>query len=240
MKILRWKKKTFLSLSDKLVEGAIFVAQCGSLLDFSQLARRMPVALVERAEKTNTVDKFEIDDYDAMEQIVDHLYALGHRKIAHLSGLSYSYNSQLRTDAFRFALEKKKLPVMENYFINTSFTITGGAEGFNQLLERGDDFTAVVCSSDLIALGAVSSAIRAGYIIGENMSIVGYDGFPETEHIYPAVTSINYPGYQMGALAAEAIMDKFERDSKILPKRMTLKAELVVRETTGSNKGKRK
>ena len=234
------EKKTFLSLSDKLVEGAIFVAQCGSLLDFSQLARRMPVALVERAEKTNTVDKFEIDDYDAMEQIADHLYALGHRKIAHLSGLSYSYNSQLRTDAFRFALEKKKLPVMDNYFINTSFTITGGAEGFNQLLERGDDFTAVVCSSDLIALGAVSSAIRAGYTIGENMSIVGYDGFPETEHIYPAVTSINYPGYQMGALAAEAIMDKFERGSKIPPKRITLKSELVVRETTGTHKGKRK
>lgn len=234
------EKKTFLSLSDKLVEGAIFVAQCGSLLDFSQLARRMPVALVERAEKTNTVDKFEIDDYDAMEQIVDHLHDLGHRKIAHISGLAYSYNSQLRTDAFRFALEKKKLEVREAYFINTSFTITGGYEGFKQLLEIGDDFTAVVCSSDLIALGAVSSAIRTGYTIGENMSIVGYDGFPETEHIYPAVTSVNYPGYQMGALAAEAIMDKFERGSKIPPKRMTLKAELMTRETTGPHKGKRK
>lgn len=230
------EKKLFLGLSDKLIEGAIFVAQCGSLLDFSQLTRLMPVAVIERAEKTNTIDRFEIDNYDAMSQIVDHLYALGHRKIAHISGLPYSYNSQSRTNAFRLALKKKKLLVMDNYFINTNFTIVGGTKGFNQLLKKGDDFTAIVCSSSLIALGVVSSAIRAGYIIGKNMSIVGYDGFPETEHIYPAITSINYPGYQMGALAAKAIMDKFEKGNKIPHKKITLKVKLIKRETTGINK----
>ena len=234
------EKKIFLSLSDKLIEGAIFIAQCGSLLDFSQLTKRIPVAVIERAEKTNTIDKFEIDNYNAMDQIVDHLYNLGHRKIVHISGLHYSYNSQSRKAAFRFALEKKKLQITDNRFISTNFTIAGGVKGFNQLLKKSDDFTAVTCSSDLIALGAISSAIKSGYTIGENMSIVGYDGFSKTDYTYPAVTSINYPGYKMGMLAAKAIIDKLDRGSKVPSKKITLKVELVDRETTGINKRKQK
>ena len=227
------EKRTFLSLSDKLVEGVIFIAQCGPLLDFSQLSKRMPIVLIERAEKTNQVDRFEIDNEDAMLQIVGHLHKLGHRRIAHITGESSSYNAQTITNAFRKALAAYKLPVLEDYFINTRYSLSGGKEGFEQLISKGKDFTAIVCSSNVIAMGAVNTAIRQGYRVPEDFSISGYDRFPEIEVLNPVITTIDYPAYDMGRQAAEIVLEKFGTEGQVESRQKVIKVRLVEGESTG-------
>lgn len=235
------EKKSFLTLSDKLVEGVIFIAQCGENLDLGKLNERMPIVIVERGEEFAGVDKFILDDYDAMDKIIEHLYKLGHRRIAHLSGLSYSYNSKIRMLAFKKALEKYGLPYLEDYMVHCKFSFTGGKEGFTKLTEGDMDFTAIVCSSDMIGVGAVGAAINKGIKVPEEMSICGYDGYPETECIVPALTSIDYPAYKIGVLAGEAIMNKLSNNANKEGEKIILKAKLIKRDTTGpAPKGKRK
>ena len=227
------EKKAFLSLSDKLVEGVIFIAQCGPQIDFSQMAKRMPIVLIERAEKTNLVDRLEIDNDDAMRKIVGHLYELGHRKIAYISGEATSYNTQNITKSFLKALKKYDLPEMKNCYINTSYTFSGGKKGLEKLLDRKEEFTAIVCSSNVIAIGVVNTAIKLGYKIPEDFSISGYDSFPEIEVLTPAITTIDYPAYGLGVMAAEAILEKFDSEGTIAPKQKVIKVELVKGESTG-------
>ena len=227
------EKRSFLSLSDKLVEGVIFIAQCGPLLDFSELSRRMPIVLIERAEKTNRVDRFEIDNDDAMMQIVGHLYDLGHRRIAHITGSASSYNAQVITTAFKKALVRYDLPVLEEYFINTTYSFTGGKDALEKLLERGGDFTAIVCSSNVIAIGAVNTAIKMGYKIPEDFSISGYESFPEIEVLNPSITTIGYPAYDMGRQAAQIILEKFDTEGQTDSIQKIIKVSLIKRDSTG-------
>lgn len=233
------EKKSFHSLSDKLVEGVIFIAQCGPQLDFSQLVKRMPIVLIERAEKTNLVDRFEINNEDAMEQIVSHLYSLGHRRIAHITGDAQSYNSQVITTAFKKALVNHGLDFLEDYYVNTTFTMSGGKLGLEKLLAKGEDFSAIVCSSNIIAIGVVNTAIKMGFKIPEDFSISGYDSFPDIDVLTPTITTIDYPAYEMGKQAAQAILDKLETETFIAPKQKIMKVKLITGETTGPvGKGK--
>lgn len=227
------EKKSFLGLSDKLVEGVIFIAQCGSQLDFSGLAKRMPIVLLERAEKTNLVDRFEIDNEDAMEQLVAHLGALGHQRIAYITGDASSYNSQVITAAFKKALAAHRLPFLEEYIVHTTFDILGGKNGFENLLSKGKDFSAVVCSSNLIALGAVNTAIKMGYKVPEDFSFCGYDSFPGIEWLNPSLTNVEYPAYDMGRQAAEAILEKFESEGTVPPIQKMIKVKLRLGDSTG-------
>lgn len=227
------EKRVFLSLSDKLVEGAIFIAQCGSLHDFSLLARRIPVVLIERAEKNNYVDRYEIDNDDAMLKIVGHLYELGHRKIAHMTGHSSSYNSKTLTKSFLKALRRYDLPFMDEYFINTSYSFRGGKEGLEKLLETGRDFTAIVCASNVIAIGAVNTAIKMGFKIPEDFSISGYDSFPDIDVLHPSITTIDYPAFDMGVQAAAAILRKFDSETYIKGSDNIIQVNLSKGESTG-------
>lgn len=98
----------------------------------------MPIVLIEKAEKTNLVDRLEIDNDDAMRKIVGHLYELGHRKIAYISGEATSYNTQNITKSFLKALKKYDLQEMKNCYINTSYTFSGGKKAWKSfLIEEG-------------------------------------------------------------------------------------------------------
>ena len=227
------EKKSFLSLSDKLVEGVIFIAQCGPQIDFSQMAKRMPIVLIERAEKTNLVDRLEIDNDDAMSKIIGHLHELGHRKIAYISGEATSYNTQNITKSFLKALNEYNLPVSKDCYINTSYTFRGGKKGLEELLGKKGDFTAIVCSSNVIAIGAVNTAIKLGYKIPEDFSISGYDSFPEIDVLTPTITTIDYPAYSMGVQAAKSILEKFDTDKSIPPEQTVIKVDLIKGDSTG-------
>lgn len=227
------EKKTFLSLSEKLVEGVIFIAQCGPKIDFSQMAKRMPIVLIERAEKTNLVDRLEIDNDDAMRKIIGHLYELGHRKIAYISGETTSYNTQNITKSFLKAIKEFSIPISEDFYINTSYTFRGGEKGLKELLSKKKDFTAIVCSSNVIAIGVVNTAIKLGYKIPEDFSISGYDSFPEIDVLTPTITTIDYPAYSMGVQAAKLILEKFDTDKSIPLKQEVIKVDLIKGNSTG-------
>lgn len=227
------EKKSFLSLSDKLVEGVIFIAQCGPQIDFSQMAKRMPIVLIERAEKTNLVDRLEIDNDHAMEKIVGHLSELGHRNIAYISGEASSYNTQNITKSFLKAINKFKLPHLSECYVNTTYTFKGGKVALEKLLKRKNEFSAIVCSSNVIAIGAVNTAIKLGYKIPEDFSIAGYDSFPDIEVLTPSITTIDYPAYDLGVQAASAILEKLDTENNILPKQKVIEVELIKGESTG-------
>ena len=236
------EKKAFLSLADKLVEGVIFIAQCGPQIDFSQMAKRIPIVLIERAEKTNMVDRLEIDNEDAMKKIIGHLYELGHRKIAYISGEATSYNTQNITKAFLKAINEHNLPVMNNCYLNTSYTLRGGKSGLEKLLKQKEDFTAIVCSSNLIAIGVVNTAIKLGYKIPKDFSVSGYDNFPDIDVLTPTITTIDYPAYNLGVQAAEAILEKFDTEGTVPPKQKIIRVDLLKGDSTGpigKNKFKR-
>ncbi len=109
-----------------------------------------------------------------------------------------------------------------------NFSAQSGIMAINSLLLRGKPFTAVFCANDMVAYGARLALYRKGIRVPEDVSIVGFDDQAESAYTTPPLTTVRQPGEEMGALAAEGLVQLMRGEKCELP---MLKAELHCRES---------
>ena len=90
--------------------------------------------------------------------------------------------------------------------------------------------TALICGNDVIALGALFEAMERGVSVPERLSITGFDNLPLTEHIRPAITTIDVPAQEMGSAAGKALLAAIAKGGRVRSREIP--ASLLVRETT--------
>lgn len=226
------REQTFYELlPHKMVEGAIFLASAGRELDFDALAEKMPVALISRPETPTKVDTFVSDERHGMRLLTEHLAALGHKEIGHIGGAFGNSSAMLRFDYFRDALDHMRLPWHPEYNTFCDWSIHGGYEAMLRLVKRTHRPSAIICSTDLIALGAMAGARELGIRIPEELSVTGFDNAPSSPFIYPSLTTLKYPNYRLGRLAARAVLRRLRlKDRRIIRKVIPL--ELIQRNST--------
>ena len=219
-------------LKNKIVEGAIFIAGCTNELNFEELSSIMPVALIDRYENTPCVDVLTVDEQLGMNRLVEHLVDFGHRDIGLLTGDIRTPAAVSRIKKFKQALTACGLPFRSEFLASSEWTMQGGYHAFMKLMNRERNPTAIVASSDIVALGALSSAHEMHIRVPEEVSIVGFDNFPESKFSIPALTTLNYPNFKLGKLAAKSILNRLNHacpsgQRKILP------LELLKRNSSG-------
>lgn len=167
------------------------------------------------------------DDAAAAALAVDHLAALGHRKIGLAVGPA-RYTPVIRKTA-QFLRTAKKTQV-EPLVESTLFTMEGGGAAASRLLERGA--TAIVCASDMMALGAARACAAAGLDVPGDVSIVGFDDSAIAACAGPPLTTLRQP---VAALSAAAVRLLFEEIAQAgTPRQEFLfQPELIVRSSTG-------
>jgi DNA-binding LacI/PurR family transcriptional regulator len=169
------------------------------------------------------------DDRAAMHLAVAHLAELGHDRIGLAVGPD-RYTPVLRKMAgYRDALAAAgdHEPLIEH----GPFTIEGGRAATLHLLDAG--VTAVVCASDLMALGAIDAARSRGLRVPEDLSVVGYDDSPTMAFTAPPLTTVRQPVLAMCKAAVRALHD--ELALRPLPRReYVFRPELLVRGSTGA------
>jgi LacI family transcriptional regulator len=160
-----------------------------------------------------------------------HLLALGHRRIAMISGPSDVLCSRARVDGYRSALEEAGIEVDPTLVRYGDFYVGGGYDHGRSLLELPDPPTAVFAGSDYQALGVLRAARELGLRVPDDLSVVGYDDLPVAEWIAPALTTVDQPLAEMAATATRMVLGlaRGEAPSSL---RIDLATELVVREST--------
>jgi len=164
---------------------------------------------------------------------------MGHRKIAFVRGPEELMDSSRRWVGIeRFAAEVK-LPLDPRLIVqlpglkdaNSSFD--GGLKFTSELVEAGCEFTALLASDDLTALGAIRALAMAGRRVPEDCSVIGFDDIPHAGLNTPGLTTIRQPMLDMGSLAAKLVLEAIggpaESDGKLL---YLLQPELLVRDST--------
>jgi LacI family transcriptional regulator len=192
-----------------------------------------PVVLVNRTADEPHLPSVSGDDHAGIGLAVRHLVELGHRRIAHLAGTRAVSTGLQRHQSYLSWMEIHGLPVDPDLIVwCTWFTQQAGADAFQELLDRGSDFTAVVAANDLVALGCYDVAAGRGIRIPEDVSIVGYNDIPFTDRFAPPLTSVRLPHYQIGVKAAELILEAIESPGSVHVG-VRLPPELQVRGSTG-------
>lgn len=155
------------------------------------------------------VSSIEMDYIGAMKKVMEYLYGLGHRRIAYLSGLGRNLEYDLRIKGYLDMVRKLELPCGDALLIDGKKPYsTGMADGYryaSQLLQTGEEFTAVVCVNDLMALGAMKAFKEKGVDIPEEISVVGFDGIEFGEYWEPGLTTMSMDKEELGKKAFDML-----------------------------------
>lgn len=192
------------------------------------------------------VDHVGIDDHGAMADLGRHLIGLGHCRV----GVICMRLGRDRNDGFVDAARQKSahfhvqqarlsglaeafgevvgdwsaVPVVERF----DHTPESGASAARQLLERDPGLSALVCTSDILALGALDEVRRRGLRVPDDITVTGFDGVPEAERI--GLTTVRQPVREKGRAASRLLLGSAEQGRR---RSVSLPTELVIGKTSG-------
>lgn len=155
---------------------------------------------------------YRIDNEQAIRLAVEHLYSLGHRRIAFLHGQgaenTYMLDQEERIEAFYSIMAEKKLPTAGEYVKFGGFSTEEGFSAANELLSLPDRLrpTAII-GNDYNAFGIYRAAAEHKLCVPENLSVVGFDKLNTTEYMHPSLTTIDICWEQMTDLLVEKAID---------------------------------
>lgn len=173
-----------------------------------------------------------IDDEDAMYRSTSYVLASGRKKIAFMNS-SFKYNYAKRREVgFRRAMEDNDVPVNENAIVRlSSVTYNLAYSNALHLLEQEERPDAILCISDVFAMGVLKACKKKGLRVPEDCAVIGFDNIDLAAIADPPLTTIDQPAYQLGYQSCELLVEKIIRP-ETPNKRIVLDTELIVREST--------
>lgn len=195
--------------------------------------RNLPMVLVNRELAKDQVTSVVTDDVKGMLLVVEHLKALGHRRLAYLGGPLNTSTGLSRRKGFLAALHALELPIDERIIVNcTSFTEQAGMTGALTLLAGERGFTAIVAGNDMLALGCYAALERGGLACPADISVTGYNDMPFAGRLRPPLTSVHIRHEEIGAQAARLLLMKMQVPDTHLAS-VYLEPTLMVRASSG-------
>jgi LacI family transcriptional regulator len=217
-------------LVDRRMDGVIIWPADVSVPDvhFREIwQRNIPLVTVDR-ETTTHADHVGTDEELGGRLAAEHLLALGHRRIAHVTFPGKSGSVFRRGAAFVKLIEAAG---------GTCEFVTGRTEDLDgpvrALLSRQPLPTAIFAATDPMAMKVYSAAASVGLRIPQDLSVVGYADFPFARDLVPPLTTVRQDPYQMGRLAAQVLLDRiFDRCNTDVPRIIRITPELIIRRST--------
>jgi LacI family transcriptional regulator len=160
-----------------------------------------------------------------------HLIALGHRRIAYLSGPVEMACNVARLHGYRAALEKASIPLDDALTAYGPFTYEAGLLRAGTWLDQPDRATAIFAGCDLVAFGVIEAARKKGLRVPDDLSVVGFDDSYAAQWSSPPLTTIHQPLREMGALAMRTLL-RLSAGEALDSHHVELATQLVVREST--------
>ncbi len=221
------------ALRERQIDGfLVATAHNGGANAKKLMESNYPVVLVNRRMRGVRTAFVVCDDATGAKEAVKYLIELGHRRIAHISGYLHADTARRRLDAYRTTMSAHGLAEeAERLTIESDYTFKGGREAMAKLLELPERPTAVFVANDVMALGATATIQARGLRVPDDISVVGFNDIVLAQYSYPPLTTVRTPPYEMGALAAQMLL-KIVKGEDLNPAGSTLRAELVVRDST--------
>ena len=181
----------------------------------------------------NTANTIRIDDYDGAYAVARHLIELGHRHFGIIDvALIAFFSMSERLRGYRAAMVDAGIDDAAVINAPGAYTIASGAAAMNELLRAEPRPTAVLCVTDLMAIGAVNAAHAAGLRVPDDVSVVGFDDIPLAAHVDPPLTTVRQESQTLGETAARKLFDLLKKkhsafDTIVMP------TTLIVRGSSG-------
>ena len=180
---------------------------------FAQI--QVPCVLVTNSAQElgfENLSSVSTDDEAAAQAAVEHLIALGHRKIGVLGGfMEKSRAAHTRYAGCVRAFAEHGIPFsMEEQYMPALFAMSEGYEAMGRLLDRMPDLTAVFAMADVLAVGEIRAVRDRGLRVPEDVSVVGFDGIELGSYLTPSLTTIRQDREQIADRSVELLLSQIE------------------------------
>jgi len=196
-------------------------------------SRKVPVVAIDADFLGGLLLTVQVDYQHGIRQAVQHLAALGHTRIAFVSGPAHLKTAIRRKQAFHACMDEIDLETPPEMLIEGDNTMAGGAQAVSALMPLSDRPTAVLCSNDLTAIGAMRKAFELSVNIPKDLSVVGFDDIPSAQCMTPPLTTVQMPQNQIAGIAFGTLLDlaepAFRGDSRAI---QAIVPNLVLRSST--------
>jgi LacI family transcriptional regulator len=223
-----WERRYLSRLSGTLVDGAVLVTP--TVVDVGYGA---PIVAVDPHTGSTDLPTVDSDNLSGARLATEHLLALGHTRIAMLTGRADLQSSRLREEGYRQALAAAGVPVDERLVDVGDYDPDVSAASAGRLLTLPDRPTAVFAANDISAIATVRTAADLGLRVPDDLSVVGFDDVPESVLCTPPLTTVHQPIREMGLTAIELLIRLIRGETADSP-HVTLATSLVVRQSTRS------
>lgn len=228
-------------LLGRRVEGIIAIANPlyldrKLLSEFSE--RSIPAVVIGRELADVPVSSVVVDNAAGTRQAIQHLYGLGHSRIAFIKGPKILVDSVQRWQGLESFAEEVGLTLDPKLILEIkgrNSTYTEGCDLTEELIQRRPDFTALIAFDDLTACAAIRALTKAGRRVPKDCSVVGFDDVPSSAFYNPPLTTVHQQLEMQGSLGAEIIEELIKavaENRTFRAKHRKVSPKLVVRDST--------
>jgi len=186
-------------LLDLRCDGIIIYPRFLSVDEIDEIIgqQQQPVLVINRRLRRNSSHCVYCDQKAASQQAVEKLIARGHRDIAFITGSLDSPTGIERLSGYKDALAKHGILLREELIVEGRWTPATGAAGVDRLREREVNFSALVCSNDDMAVGAIKRLHAHGVSVPQQVSVIGFDDIALAPYMIPSLSSVRIPVTEM-------------------------------------------
>ena len=218
----------FRLISDNHVDGVAVLGRCDKqLLKFLKQYFQY-VAYTGLNNLEAKYDQILCDGHQAAVSAVEYLISLGHTQIAYVG----ETQNENRDKGYCTALSAARLPLTRDLVRNVPLSFEGGYRGGDSVLKKGRPFTAMFCSNDITAIGAMRAIKEHGLRIPEDISLISIDDIDTAQYLTPMLTTVHIPVEEMGQMTAKTLIDRIE-GGHVLPMKINLPCYIAKRESCG-------
>ncbi len=214
------------------VQGvAVVTSQFGRDLELELVSKGVPVVLLDSPAKRKLRSTITVNYSTGLAEALKLLVRLGHKRIAVIAGSPDRLSAQAYKRDAIFAIRNVGLEPFR--VLERDLCPESGVKAAEELLSGSSWPTAILCANDRVAIGALGAAIRSGYRVPEDVSIIGADDIWMAQYCHPPLTTVRVPRDALGKLAFEALLRMLDSTRKVGTEQV-LETELVERGSTGA------
>ena len=203
------------------------------------LPSTIPVVLLCSVSRGNQIDSLTIQNCRGAREMVSHLVAQGHTRIAIIKGSPRNYDAAERLRGYRMALRDAGITPDAALEREGDFTEAGGYAASLELLAMKKRPTAIFAANDSMAIGAMSALQAVGCRVPDDIAVTGFDDIPLARYMDPPLSSVRVPICELGARAVELLLHGVTHKNDHERRRERVSTELVIRRSTGGESAER-
>lgn len=208
------KERENLKMMERFMVDGIIISQCSYKQNKDEYLRllkaEMPLVFYDRVPHGLEVSQVLVDDYMKAFFLVEELIRSGRKKIVHIQGPVDIYNAIERAKGYSDAMEKFHLSASARTICASGMSFEEGSCIADWLISHVSDFDAVFAFTDTLAIGLMNRLREHGVKVPDDVAIASFSGTALSTIVFPPLTTVEPPLYQMGRSAAELILEKIK------------------------------